>query len=110
MTLVTCTPYGINTHRLLVRGARISYEMASEMAEEQIAEEVTPNSTWEEEYRRGVLIGMLGIAFIVTLVAAAKSVAQQRRIKAASRPIPKHMSQNTPLRHSNGRRGRHEAH
>ena len=23
-TLVTCTPYGINTHRLLVRGHRIS--------------------------------------------------------------------------------------
>ena len=23
MTLVTCTPYGINTHRLLVRGHRI---------------------------------------------------------------------------------------
>lgn len=25
MTLVTCTPYGINTHRLLVRGSRIPY-------------------------------------------------------------------------------------
>ena len=25
-TLVTCTPYGINTHRLLVRGHRIESE------------------------------------------------------------------------------------
>ena len=25
-TLVTCTPYGVNTHRLLVRGKRIEYE------------------------------------------------------------------------------------
>ena len=25
-TLVTCTPYGINTHRLLVRGSRIENE------------------------------------------------------------------------------------
>ena len=25
-TLVTCTPYGINTHRLLVRGHRIEFE------------------------------------------------------------------------------------
>ena len=24
-TLVTCTPYGVNTHRLLVRGSRILY-------------------------------------------------------------------------------------
>ena len=23
MTLVTCTPYGVNTHRILVRGTRI---------------------------------------------------------------------------------------
>ncbi|MCL2563343.1 MAG: class C sortase [Oscillospiraceae bacterium] len=26
VTLITCTPYAINTHRLLVRGARIPYE------------------------------------------------------------------------------------
>ncbi len=29
VTLVTCTPYGINTHRLIVRGKRIPYEKAS---------------------------------------------------------------------------------
>lgn len=28
-TLVTCTPYGINTHRLLVRGHRVENEVAS---------------------------------------------------------------------------------
>ena len=28
-TLVTCTPYGINTHRLLVRGHRIENEQGS---------------------------------------------------------------------------------
>lgn len=27
MTLLTCTPYGINSHRLLVRGIRIPYEV-----------------------------------------------------------------------------------
>lgn len=26
LTCVTCTPYGINTHRLLIRGTRVSYE------------------------------------------------------------------------------------
>ncbi len=25
VTLLTCTPYGVNTHRLLVRGSRIPY-------------------------------------------------------------------------------------
>lgn len=28
VTLLTCTPYGINTHRLLVRGARVTLEEA----------------------------------------------------------------------------------
>lgn len=32
-TLVTCTPYGINTHRLLVRGHRTKY--VEEKVEEQ---------------------------------------------------------------------------
>ena len=27
VTLLTCTPYGINTHRLLVRGSRINYSL-----------------------------------------------------------------------------------
>jgi sortase A len=30
VTLLTCTPYGVNTHRLLVRGVRIPYEEAEE--------------------------------------------------------------------------------
>lgn len=35
-TLVTCTPYGVNTHRLLVRGTRVPY---SEKEQTQQAEE-----------------------------------------------------------------------
>lgn len=34
VTLVTCTPYGINSHRLLVRGVRIPYEEKEEGAQE----------------------------------------------------------------------------
>ncbi|MBQ5995278.1 MAG: class C sortase [Clostridia bacterium] len=30
VTLVTCTPYGVNTHRLLIRGTRIPYSVAVE--------------------------------------------------------------------------------
>lgn len=32
-TLVTCTPYGVNSHRLLVRGHRVENEMASDQVE-----------------------------------------------------------------------------
>lgn len=39
MTLVTCTPYGVNTHRLLVRGHRI--ENAEEMQETLVVADAT---------------------------------------------------------------------
>ena len=31
MTLFTCTPYGVNSHRLLVRGTRVPYEGGEEI-------------------------------------------------------------------------------
>ena len=34
VTLVTCTPYAVNTHRLLVRGTRIPYKEAKKVDEE----------------------------------------------------------------------------
>ena len=104
VTLVTCTPYGINTHRLLVRGARIGYEMASEMAEEQIAEEVTPASTWEQEYRRGVGIGMLCIAVVTAFVGAARIMARKRNLRKEGK-----QRRRLPLSDEARKRGRHEA-
>lgn len=35
ITLITCTPYGVNTHRLLVRGHRIPYEEADGLEHEE---------------------------------------------------------------------------
>ena len=49
-TLVTCTPYGVNTHRLMVRGTRIRNDQAEYVenlkAERNEREGVT-QSTWE---------------------------------------------------------------
>ena len=36
-TLITCTPYGINTHRLYVHGKRIAYEEETEQQQKQEA-------------------------------------------------------------------------
>ena len=54
-TLVTCTPFGVNTHRLLVRGERIPYEEAEIIVE--TTQEVVTESTWEQHYLKGILIG-----------------------------------------------------
>ena len=66
-TLVTCTPYGVNTHRLLVRGERIEYETAVSIVEEAPVED-TPLSTWTEDYLKGVSYGLVGVASLTTVV------------------------------------------
>ncbi len=41
VTLVTCTPYGINSHRLLVRGIRVDGQSGDTLADMQIKNEIT---------------------------------------------------------------------
>ena len=62
-TLVTCTPYGVNTHRLLVRGTRIPYEKA-EVIVEETAQEEQPRSSWEEKYLLGLFLGVLAVLIL----------------------------------------------
>lgn len=60
-TLVTCTPYGVNTHRLLVRGSRIPY--VEQSVDETISAEIpTVKSTWEQQYVKGLGVGILVVA------------------------------------------------
>ena len=66
-TLVTCTPYGVNTHRLLVRGSRIPYEEA-ELLSEEVAEEEPVKSTWEQKYIEGLLWGVAAVLLLLLLI------------------------------------------
>ena len=66
-TLVTCTPYGVNTHRLLVRGSRIPYEEA-ELLMEETAEEEPAKSTWEQKYIEGLLWGAAAVLLLLLIV------------------------------------------
>ena len=61
VTLVTCTPFGVNTHRLLVRGHRIPYtpEQATAAAAEKPAA-----SSWTQHYLIGLGIGLGVVAAI----------------------------------------------
>ena len=80
-TLVTCTPYGINTHRLLVRGSRIPYEEAAVMEEETASVEPAA-STWEAKYLQGLPIGCAaaeGVSAIVFLVVRIKKYPPHRK-------------------------------
>ena len=63
-TLVTCTPFGVNTHRLLVRGTRIEYEEAEVIVEEKLGTEEPVKSTWEQQYLQGILIGIGAVVIL----------------------------------------------
>ena len=61
VTLVTCTPFGINTHRLLVRGHRIPYtpeQATTAAAEKPVA------SSWTQHYLTGLGVGLGAMAVI----------------------------------------------
>ena len=60
VTLVTCTPFGINTHRLLVRGHRVPYtpEQASAAEEKPVA------SSWTQHYLTGFAVGLGAVAVV----------------------------------------------
>ena len=60
-TLVTCTPYGVNTHRLLVTASRIPYEEAEQIAE-QTETVGSTGSHWMQYYLRGLEIGLAVVA------------------------------------------------
>ncbi len=56
VTLITCTPYAVNTHRLLVRGKRVPYVPAQESVME--AEAAPESSTWRRQYVKGLALGV----------------------------------------------------
>ena len=83
-TLVTCTPYGVNTHRLLVRGTRIPYEEAEVIVEEIVQEEL-PKSNWEEMYMLGIWLGVLAVLVIALIVVICLIIRNKRRAKRRRR-------------------------
>ena len=66
-TLVTCTPFGVNSHRLLVRGHRIPYEEAEVIVQQQEQADVKPSSTWQNEYIKGIAIGLGFVIFFLII-------------------------------------------
>ena len=61
VTLVTCTPFGINTHRLLVRGHRVPYTPEQDAV---AAETQKTASSWMRHYLTGLGIGLGAVAVI----------------------------------------------
>ena len=61
VTLVTCTPFGVNTHRLLVRGHRVPYTPE----QDAVATETQKTaSSWTQHYLTGLAVGLGAVAVV----------------------------------------------
>ena len=82
VTLFTCTPYGVNTHRLLVRGTRVEYH------EEETA--ATPANTAKdllEDYYMFFLIG--GVAVTVIAIGVIRLILRRKKKRGRSGTLQK---------------------
>lgn len=76
VTLLTCTPYAVNTHRLLVRGARIPYEEEAVQDSEQILQ--TENG-WRQEYLIAAAAGLGVLAAVIISVVMVRKIRRRGR-------------------------------
>lgn len=75
VTLITCTPYGVNSHRLLVRGTRVPYVHTEEFDQIVAAaeENVSPLMRLPMQYRHllgglAIIVAFLFIRFVFSLI------------------------------------------
>lgn len=79
VTLLTCTPYGVNSHRLLVRGTRT--EWTAEDTVVATAQNQNHESSWWSEYRTALCIGF-GIYLVMLAVTVPVGLWWVKRRKA----------------------------
>lgn len=60
VSLLTCTPYGVNTHRLVVTGERTEYSEPV-LAEAKEERKDTGESQWMQAYKKALLISAVSI-------------------------------------------------
>lgn len=75
VTLLTCTPYGVNTERILVRGHRVPYE------EQKVADEKTPLSgiSLHTNYLLWVIIGLVITTIFILMLYLKEKKLQKKK-------------------------------
>lgn len=65
VTLITCTPYGVNSHRLFVTGIRTKYTPEEK---ENAKDDRSKDSQWMNAYKKAAIIGLaISLAMIILL-------------------------------------------
>lgn len=103
-TLITCTPFAVNSHRLLVRGERVPYSPELRSSEEDTRFQPVERtaSTWTLSYLRGLLYGLIAAISLIILILALRLILPL---------LPRNRGKPLIWRVPAGRkRGRHEIH
>lgn len=70
VTLITCTPYGVNSHRLFVTGIRTKYTPEEK---ENAKDDRSKDSQWMNAYKKAAIIGLaIALAVIILLKSFSK--------------------------------------
>ena len=78
-TLVTCYPYGVNSHRLMVTGKRVDYEEAASDPSAFAKKEIQSN--WMKEYRKAMTISLSILAALLILVFLSERLNNKHKTK-----------------------------
>lgn len=76
LTLITCTPIGVNTHRLLVHCSRTEYIEAATESTENAA---PVSSSWQRQYVTGICYGMAALPLAFACYALIRRVRYGKR-------------------------------
>ena len=88
VTLVTCTPYGVNTHRLLVRGTRTEY------VEEEKSNDTIPQKLAQTDPKKVLAAGSAVLVILILLVYLIVRRGEKRRVSGEKEEAEKSGKEN----------------
>ncbi|MCD8109726.1 MAG: class C sortase [Clostridiales bacterium] len=77
VTLMTCTPYGVNSHRLIVTGERTAY--TKETVDEAESEEMAEDTEWMRAYKKALFIGICIVALFLAAAMLVRAAVRRRK-------------------------------
>lgn len=77
-TLVTCTPYGINSHRLLIHALRIPYK-----GEQEDTKKALQDNLWQWLLKQKVFLASVGIVILLLIYGIVQMIRSRRQKRRA---------------------------
>ena len=83
VTLITCTPYGVNTHRLLVTGRRTEFDEQVKVQENEKGQVVMAQSKFTPA--NGLVLGMVVMMVVFVTLSVVSGIRERKRKRRVSK-------------------------